>query len=178
MAHTKKKNPAQQKLRDLLENDNCYLDTMTGTNSSSDRFILRRNVEINSNEYFSCDVFFREWNLRPRGLETSLRNHQVKSVWVQSYFNDWLWFIERLSVKIFIYSSFVTIDDVILKKTFSHNGSAFFGEMCRSSSLVVNTSLEAPKLRLRQHRPSMSIKSFEETKAGGRSDKIRCPFAR
>ena len=94
----KKKNPAQQKLRHLPENYNCYLDTMTGTNSSRDRLILRWNVEINSNEYFSCDVFFREWNRRPRGLETSLRNHQVKSVWVQSHFNDSLWFIERLSV--------------------------------------------------------------------------------
>ena len=60
MAHTKKKNPAQQKLRHLPENDNSYLDTMTGTNSSSDRLILRRNVDINSNEYFSCDIFFRE----------------------------------------------------------------------------------------------------------------------
>ena len=99
MAHTEKKNKnlAQQKLRHLPENDNCYFDTMTGTNSSSDRLILRRSVEINSNEYFSCYVFFREWNRRPRGLETSLRNHQVKSVWVQSYFNDLLSFIERLS---------------------------------------------------------------------------------
>ena len=30
---------------------------MTGTNSSNDRLILRRNVEINSNWYFSYDVF-------------------------------------------------------------------------------------------------------------------------
>ena len=44
-----------------------------------------------------------------------------------------------------------------LKKTFHHNGSAFLGEMCRSSSLVVNTSLEAPKLRLRQHRLSCRL---------------------
>ena len=42
---------------DLPENDNSYLDTMTGTNSSNDRLILRRNVEINSNWYFSYDVF-------------------------------------------------------------------------------------------------------------------------
>ena len=90
-----------------------YLDTMTSTNSSNDRLVLGQNVEINSIEYFSCDVFFREWNRRPRGLETSLRNHQEICLWVQSYFNDLLWFIERLSVKIFIYSSFVTIDDVI-----------------------------------------------------------------
>ena len=33
-------------------------------------------------------------------------------------------------------------------------------------------SSESQKLRLRQHRPFMSIKSFEQT-----SDKIRCPFA-
>ena len=71
----KKKNPAKQKLRHLPENDNSYLDTMTGTTSSSDGLILCRNVEINSNEYFSCDVFFWEWNRRPRGLETSLCNH-------------------------------------------------------------------------------------------------------
>ena len=64
------------------ENDNSYLDTMKGTNSSNDRLILRQNVEINSNEYVSCDVFFREWNRRPRGLETSLRNHQEKCLWV------------------------------------------------------------------------------------------------
>ena len=30
---------------------------MTGTNSSTDRLILYQNVEINSNEYFSNDVF-------------------------------------------------------------------------------------------------------------------------
>ena len=91
-------NLSQQKLRHLPENDNSYLDTMTGTNSSNDRLILRQNVEINPNEYFSSDIFFREWNRRPRGLETSLRNHQEKCLWVQSYFNDLLRFIERLSV--------------------------------------------------------------------------------
>ena len=30
---------------------------MECTNSSNDRFILRQNVEINSNEYVSCDIF-------------------------------------------------------------------------------------------------------------------------
>ena len=142
---------------------------MTGTNSSNDRLVLCQNVEINSNEYFSCDIFFREWNRQLRGLETSLRNHQEICLWVQSYINDLLWFIEWLSVKIFIYSSFVTMDDVIFLflKTFRHNGSAFFGEMCRSTSLVVNMNLEAQKLRLRQHRPFMSIKSFEQTQQVG-----------
>ena len=180
---------------------------------------------------FSCDVFFREWNRRPHGLETSLRTHQEICLWVLSYFNELSWFIEQLSVKIFIYSSFFTINDVIdlarngnsgcaneilrcakchfwrkspwkwknwgnlrvcnqfygpcktqvhgwlantmddviflFLKTFRHNGSAFFGEMCRSASLVVNTNLEAQKLRLGQHRPFMSIKSFEQTQQVG-----------
>ena len=42
---------------------------------------------------------------------------------------------------------------------------ALFDEMCRSASLVarmINTNLEEQKLRLRQHRPFMSIKSFEK----------------
>ena len=58
------------------------------------------------------------------------------------------------------------------KKPFRHNGSAFLGEMCRSSSLVVNTSLEAPKLRLRQHRPFMSFKSFEQSRWEEWQDKV------
>ena len=33
---------------------------MTSTNFSNDRLVLRQNVEINSNEYFSREVFFRE----------------------------------------------------------------------------------------------------------------------
>ena len=38
----KKKIPPWQELRHLPENDNSYLDTMTGTNSSYDRLILRQ----------------------------------------------------------------------------------------------------------------------------------------
>ena len=61
MAHMKKKKKKilhQQKLRHLPENDNSYLDTMTGSNSSNDRLILHQNVEINSNEYFLATYFF------------------------------------------------------------------------------------------------------------------------
>ena len=36
---------------------NDVMPYMTSTNSSNDRLILRRNVEINSNWYFSYDVF-------------------------------------------------------------------------------------------------------------------------
>ena len=121
----KKKNLSQQKLRHLPENDNSYLDTMKGTNSSNDRLILLQNMEINSNEYVSCDVFFREWNRRPDDQVAFKKN-------------------PKLSV----------ITETV------------FGEMCRSAtaslvSQMVNTNLEAQKLRLRQHRPFMSIKSFE-----------------
>ena len=41
----KKKNPSLQKLSHQPENDNSYLDTMTGTNSSNDMVILRQNVK-------------------------------------------------------------------------------------------------------------------------------------
>ena len=47
----------------------------------------------------------------------------------------------------------------------------FFGEMRRSASLVariVNTNLEAQTLWLRQYRPFMSTKSFEQTQQVGR----------
>ena len=53
----KKKSVVTKTTRHLPENDNSYLDSMTGTNSSNDRLILRRNVEINSNWYFSYNVF-------------------------------------------------------------------------------------------------------------------------
>ena len=117
MAHTKKKkkNPAQQKLRDLLENDYCYLDTMTGTNSLSDRFILRRNVEINSNEYFSCNLFFGGMKSSTTWLGNviaqSPRKKCLSSVISTIYYglsNDYRWkfsFIHHLLR--------ITIDDVI-----------------------------------------------------------------
>ena len=57
MKKKKKKKSVVAKTTSPIGNDNSYLDTMTGTNSSNDRLILRRNVEINSNWYFSYDVF-------------------------------------------------------------------------------------------------------------------------
>ena len=54
--------------------------TMKGINSLNDRLILCQNVEINSNEYFSYDVFsgMKSSNeiWRPRGMEMPLRNNQ------------------------------------------------------------------------------------------------------
>ena len=111
----KKKIRRNKNLRHLPENDNSYLDTMTGTNSFNDRLILRRNVEINSNWYFLM-TYFREWNRRPRGMETPLRNHQEKCLSLEIFqipvIYDFSWFIERSSMQFFIYSSFVTTYDV------------------------------------------------------------------
>ena len=143
---------------------------MTSTNCSNDRLVLRQNVEINPNEYFSCDIFFREWNRRPRGLETSLRNHQEICLWVilTIYYglsNDYQW---KFSFIMFIHHLLrLMMSFSFSSKTFRLSGSAFFGEMCRSTSLVVNTNLDSQKLRLRQHRPFMSIKSFEQTQQVG-----------
>ena len=58
MAHMKKKKNSVVTKTTSSTNDNFYLDTMTGTNSSNDRLVLRQNVEINSNEYFSATYFF------------------------------------------------------------------------------------------------------------------------
>ena len=57
MKKKEKKYPLLQKLRHLPENYHSYLDTMTGTNSSNDMLLLRQIVKINSNWYFSHDVF-------------------------------------------------------------------------------------------------------------------------
>ena len=46
MGKKKKKIRRNKKLSHQPENDNSYLDTMTGTNSSNDMVILRQNVEI------------------------------------------------------------------------------------------------------------------------------------
>ena len=49
----KKKIRRNKKLSHQPENDNSYLDTMTGTNSSNDMVILRQNVEI----YIPMNIF-------------------------------------------------------------------------------------------------------------------------
>ena len=143
---------------------------MTGTNSANDRLILRQNVEINSNEYFSYHIFFREWNRRPSGLKTSLRNHQEKCL-SSELFQRFI-MVYRTIIGVNFHLFIICYDwwchFPFLKKSFRHNGSAFWGDVpwCSGASLVawkVNTNLEAQKLRLRQHRPFMSIKSFEQT---------------
>ena len=119
---------------------------------------------INSNEYLSCDVIFREWNRRPRGLETSLRNHQESAEIFQiPIIYELLWFIDV------ILHLFITCYDLwcqlpFLKKSFHHNGSAVFGkmpQMCRGCP-DVNKHRGMNAAMLRQDRPFMSIKSFAQ----------------
>ena len=144
---------------------------MKGTNSSNDRLILRQNVEINSNEYVSCDVFFGNeivdhvaWK---RHCAITKKNASVFRVISTIYYglsNDYrckFSFLHHLLRLMLSFSFFK-------KKTLSIITEALFGEMCRSAtaslvSRMVNTNLEAQKLRLRQHQPFMSIKSLEQT---------------
>ena len=68
-----------------------YWDTMTGT-SSNDRLLLHQNGEINSNEYFSYNVFSgmkssTTWN--GNAIAQSPRKFRDISIY------DLLWFIER-----------------------------------------------------------------------------------
>ena len=100
---------------------------MTGINSSNDRLILHQYVEITSNEYFSYNIFFREWKRRPRGMETPLRNHQEKSFWGERssaiYYglsND------HQSNSSFIHHLLRLMMSFSFKKKNCHNGSAVF----------------------------------------------------
>ena len=121
---------------------------------------------INSNEYFSCDVIFREWNRRPRGLETSLRNHQESSD-ISNTYNKRVIMVYRMTIDVIIHLFIICYDlwcqlPFFLKKSFRHNGSAVFGkmpQMCRSCP-DVNRHRGMNAAILRQHRPFMSIKSF------------------
>ena len=141
---------------------------MTGTNSSNDRLILRPNVEINSNWYFSYDVF--------SGMKSSTTwngNAIAQSPRKMSEFRD----VSNTSDIRFL-MVYRTIIDVILhlfiicndlwgqfhffSQTFRHNGSVVFGTvppMCRICP-DVNKLRGMDTTILGQHRPFMSIKSF------------------
>ena len=137
---------------------------MTGTNSSYDRLILRRNVEINSNWYFSYDVF--------SGMKSSTTwngNAIAQSPRKMSEFRD----ISNTSDIRFLMVLMVNLDLFIIcidlwcqlpffSQTFRHNGNAVFGmmpPMCRSCP-DVNKLRGMDTTILGQHRPFMSIKSF------------------
>ena len=121
---------------------------------------------INSNEYFSCDVIFREWNRRPRGLETSLRNHQESSRDISNTYSKRFIMVYRMIIDVILHLFIICYDLwcqlPFLKKSFRHNGSTVFGkmpQMCRGCP-DVNKLRGMNAAILRQHRPFMSIKSF------------------
>ena len=175
----KKKNPSQQKLRHLPENDNSYLDTMTGTTSFNDRLmtgttsfndrlILRRNVEINSNWYFSYDVFSgMKWSTTWNGNAIAQSPRKMSELRDISNTSDIRFLMVYRTIIDVILHLFIIYNDLwcqlpFFSQTFRHNGSAVFGTMplmCRSCPDVnklrgMNTTI------LGQHRPFMSIKSF------------------
>ena len=164
----KKKNPSYQKLRHLPENDNSYLDTMTGTNSSNDRLILRRNVEINSNWYFSYDVFSgikssTTWNgnviaQSPRKMSQLRDISNTSDIRFSMVYRT----IIDVILQLFIICNDLRCQLPFFSQTFRHNGSAVFGTMppmCRSC-LDVNKLRGMDTTILGKHRPFMSIKSF------------------
>ena len=144
---------------------------MTGTNSSNDRLILRQNVEMNSNEYFSAhDIFFQGWNRLPgNGIVQSPRKMSYSLELFQ-----WFIIVYQTIIIVIFHLSIICYDwwchfPFFLISVITE--AVFFGEMCLNASLVaqmVNTNLEAQKLWLRQHWPFVSIRSFEQTQQVGR----------
>ena len=141
---------------------------MTGTNSSNDRLILRRNVEINSNWYFSYDVFSgmkssTTWNgnaiaQSPRKMSELKRYFKYQCYTIfNGLSND-----HRCNSSFIHHLSRLMMSTSLFSQIFRHNGSAVFGTippMCRSYP-DVNKLRGMETTILGQHRPFMSIKSF------------------
>ena len=115
---------------------------MTGTNSSNDRLVLRQNVEINSNEYFSVTYFFGNeivdhvaWKCHCAITKKNVFVFRVISTIYYGLLNDYRWKFSVIHHFLRLMMSFS-----FYWKTFSHNGSAFLGEMCPSASLVAWTT--------------------------------------
>ena len=141
---------------------------MTGTNSSNDRHILRRNVEINSKWYFSYDVF--------SGMKSSTTwngNAIAQSPRKMSELRDIPNTSDIRFLKIYrtiidvILHLFIICNDLWCQLPFFYKLSVitealFFGTMppmCRSCP-DVNKLRGRDTTILGQHRPFMSIKSF------------------
>ena len=122
---------------------------------------------IDFNEYFSCDVIFREWNRRPRGLETShVAQSPRKFRDISNTYSKRFIMVYRMIIDVILHLFIICYDLwcqlSFLKKSFRHNGSAVFGkmaQMCRGCP-DVNKHRGMNAAILRQHRPFMSIKSF------------------
>ena len=141
---------------------------MTGTNSSNDRLILRRNVEINSNWYFAYDVFSgikssTTWNgnviaQSPRKMSELRDISNTSDIRFSMVYRT----IIDVILHLFIICNDLRCQLPFFSQTFRHNGSAVFGTMppmCRSCP-DVNKLRGMDTTILGKHRPFMSIKSF------------------
>ena len=161
MAHVKqkKKKSVEQKLPHLPENDNSYLDTMTGTNSSN-RLILRRNVEINSNWYFSYDVFSGMKSTTWNGNAIAQSPRKMSELRDISNTSDIRFLMVYRTIIDVILNLFIICSDLwyqlsFFSQTFRHNGSAVFSTMppmCHSCP-DVNKLRGMDTTILGQHRP-------------------------
>ena len=138
---------------------------MTGTN---DRLILRRNVEINSNWYFSYDVFSgmkspTTWNgnaiaQSPRKMSEFRDISNTSDIRFLMVYRT----IIDVNLHLFIICIDLWCQLPFFSQTFRHNGNAVFGmmpPMCCSCP-DVNKLRGMDTTILGQHRPFMSIKSF------------------
>ena len=138
---------------------------MTGTNSSNDRLILRRNVEMNSNWYFSYDVF--------SGMKSSTTwngNAIAQSPRKMSEFRDIsntsdirFLMVYRTIIDVILHL-FIICNDLWCQLPFFHKLSviteALFSVRCLRCCPDVNKLRGMDTTILGQHRPFMSIKSF------------------
>ena len=134
---------------------------MTGTNSSNDRLILRRNVEINSNWYFSCDVF--------SGIKSSTTwngNAIAQSPRKMSEFRDIsntsdirFLMVYRTIIDVILHL-FIICNDLWCQLPFFHKLSVITEALFSVRCLHVNKLRGMDTTILGQHRPFMSIKSF------------------
>ena len=154
---------------------------MTGTNSSNDRLILRRNVEINSNWYFSYDVFSgmkssTTWN----GNAIAQSPRKMSELRDISNTSDIRFLMVYRMIIDVILHLFIICNDLwcqlpfFFSQTFRHIESAvLMPPICRSCP-DVNKLRGMDTTILGQHRSFMSIKSFVQHSGYKRW----CPYAR
>ena len=141
---------------------------MTGTNSSNGRLILRRNVEINFNWYFSYDVFSGMKSSTTWNGNAIAQSPRKMFEWrdIQNTSDMRFLMVYRTIIDVILHL-FILCNDLwcqlpFFSQTFRHNGIAVFGTMppmCRSCP-DVNKLRGMDTTILGQHRLFMSIKSF------------------
>ena len=140
---------------------------MPGTNSSNDRLILHRNVEIYQFQWIS---FMRRNFPGMKSSTTWLGNVIAQSPRkfrdISNTYNIWTIMVYRMIIDVILHLFIICYDLwcqlPFLLKSFRHHRSAVFGkmpQMCRGCP-DVNKHRGMNAAILRQHRPFMSIKLF------------------